>query len=104
MTTCPVARAEIINDTMTDAQEAEIHAYNIELHKQYTARLLAGQTIDGHTLVDYVGDASQIFGNYIDNDYDFIAAYKDETLPISERKILKQYAKTLASVIVGEDL
>jgi hypothetical protein len=101
MTMCPVKYAEIINDTMTDSQEAEMHAHSILLHQEYVAKLLAGEIVERCTLVDYVADESKIFGDYIDNDYDFIAAYKDESLPIAERKILKQYAKTLASIIVG---
>lgn len=104
MTMCPVARAEIINDTMTDAQEAEIHAYNILLHKKYTNELLLGLTIDNFNLSDFVADNSKIFGDYIDNDYDFIAAFNDKSLPAAESKILIQYAKTLSSIIVGDDI
>lgn len=105
---CPVHEAELEYDRkhgLTDAQEQALYAQQENRWKLYVAQLLDGATIEengsNYNLADRLADQYEEFSEFVNQDYDFMAAYKEGKFCDDVNNLFKAEAKTLASIIVG---
>lgn len=105
---CQVRQAEIENDIangMTFEQEQAHLNAQAELWKRVYARLLEGKTVDlngkSANLAERLADQYQEFSDMVDADIDFMAEFQAGWYGTRMGNIIKNEARTLASIIVG---
>lgn len=108
MDRCPVHEAEIEYDRkhgLTFDQEQALFAQQENRWKLYVAQLLDGVTIEEngskYNLADRMADQYEEFSEFVNQDFDFMAAFKNGEFCESVNNLFKSEARTLASIIVG---
>lgn len=109
MTACRVSIEEREYDRkhgLTFDQEQALFAQQENRWKLYVAQLLDGVTIEEngskYNLADRLADQYEEFSEFVNQDYDFMAAFKNGEFCESVNNLFKAEAKTLASIIVGQ--
>lgn len=102
---CGNTQAEINHDTQADAKEQEKYAAQYALWLKYVNALLDGQEIeDGgitYNLADRMANEYEEFSDFVNQDYDFMEAYKKGEFCEGVMNLFRAEARTLASIIVG---
>lgn len=102
---CAVRLAEINNDYQTSAQESSQYQFEQDRWKLYLDQLLAGVTIEEngrkYSLAERLVNDYQEFADFVDIDFDFMAAFKNGEFCEGVNSLIKSEARTLASIIIG---
>ena len=102
---CGNTQAEIDRDTQTDAQEQAQYAAEQARWKLIFDALLDGAEVHEnfrfYSLSDWMIDKYDEFADFVDSDFDFMAAFRSGKLSKEQSYLIKQEARTLASIIVG---
>lgn len=102
---CAVRLAEINNDYQTSAQESAQYQFEQDRWKFYLDQLLAGVTIEEngrkYSLAERLANNYQEFADFVDIDFDFMAAFKNGEFCEVVNSLIKSEARTLASIIIG---
>jgi hypothetical protein len=102
---CGNTQAEIDRDTQTDAQEQAQYAAEQERWKLIFDSLLEGvevrENFRFYSLADWMIDKYDEFADFVDSDFDFMAAFNSGKLSKEQSDLIKQEARILASIIVG---
>ena len=99
---CQNTQAEINHDTQTNAQEHAQFRAEEAAWIRFTNAFLAGQSIDGLCLADRMADQYEEFSDFVNQDYDFMKAYKEGKFCASVNELFRHEAKALASIVVGD--
>lgn len=93
------------NHGLTFDQEQALFAQQENRWKLYVAQLLDGVTIEEngskYNLVDRMADQYEEFSEFVNQDYDFMAAFKNGEFCEDVNNLFRSEARTLASIIVG---